>query len=295
MTDATRSGTPAEDGAGEDTGTELISLQAAADELGVHYMTVYRHVRLGMLPARKQGRSWMVRKCDLATYRSTAADDGGAGSGVSGAPWRERLEDRLISGDSSGAWSVVEAAMASGADPVGVYMDMLVPAMRSIGERWRLGEIGIAQEHQASMIVHRLIGRLGPRFARPGRTRGTVVIGASPGDTHSLPVTLAADVLRGAGFAVYDLGADIPADDFVALARGVDDLVAVAVTVTALRDGEARLVELVARLHEELPGVQVVVGGGAIADEDHARRIGSDAYADDAVSLVSTISGVSAH
>ena len=30
-----------------------ISLQEAADQLGVHYMTVYRYVRHGRLPARK--------------------------------------------------------------------------------------------------------------------------------------------------------------------------------------------------------------------------------------------------
>ena len=272
---------------------EEITLQRAAEELGVHYMTVYRHVRLGMLPARKRGRSWMVRRHDLATYRTSAADGDVGASGMSGAPWRQRLEDRLVAGDGAGAWSVIEAAMASGTDPIGVYMDMVVPAMSSVGERWRAGEIGIAQEHQASMIVHRLVGRLGPRFTRPGRSRGTVVIGASPGDSHSLPVTIAADVLRGAGFDVRDLGADVPAEDFVELAESVDDLVAVAVTATALEDGEDGLVELVGRLHDRLPSTPVLVGGGAVADEEHARRLGSDGYATDAKVLAEIIGGLS--
>lgn len=277
-----------------DGGTdEQITLQKAAEELGVHYMTVYRHVRLGMLPAHKQGRSWMVRRSDLATYRTKAADGDAGASGVSGAPWRQRLEDRLVAGDGGGAWSVIEAAMASGTDPVDVYMDMLVPAMRSVGERWRAGEIGIAQEHQASMIVHRLVGRLGPRFSRPGRSRGTVVIGASSGDTHSLPVTLAADVLRGAGFEVHDLGADVPTDDFVALAQSIDDLVAVAVTATALESGEDGLRDLVSQLHDRLASVPVLVGGGAVTDEDHARSLGSDGYATDARVLAEIVGGLS--
>ena len=35
-----------------------LSLSEAADLLGVHYMTIYRRVRLGILPARKIGGSW---------------------------------------------------------------------------------------------------------------------------------------------------------------------------------------------------------------------------------------------
>ncbi len=48
-------------------GGEQLTLHEAADRLGVHYMTVYRHVRLGMLPARKVGGSWRVDPADVAT------------------------------------------------------------------------------------------------------------------------------------------------------------------------------------------------------------------------------------
>ena len=47
-----------------------LSLHEAADLLGVHYMTIYRRVRLGILPARKIGGTWMVDPC-----RSRAGDD----------------------------------------------------------------------------------------------------------------------------------------------------------------------------------------------------------------------------
>ena len=44
---------------------ETLSLHEAAAELGVHYMTAYRYVRLGMLPAHREGRSWRVLRTDL--------------------------------------------------------------------------------------------------------------------------------------------------------------------------------------------------------------------------------------
>ena len=48
-----------------DDGSGLLTLHEAADRLGVHYMTVYRRVRLGMLPARKVGGTWRIDPVDL--------------------------------------------------------------------------------------------------------------------------------------------------------------------------------------------------------------------------------------
>ena len=53
-----------------------LTLQEAADELGVHYMTAYRYVRLGMLEATKRGRSWVVHREDLEAFRTSPAPDG---------------------------------------------------------------------------------------------------------------------------------------------------------------------------------------------------------------------------
>ena len=45
--------------------TKSISLREVAELLGVHYMTAYRYVRTGMLPAEKDGAEWRVRLTDL--------------------------------------------------------------------------------------------------------------------------------------------------------------------------------------------------------------------------------------
>ena len=51
-----------------------ISLHDVAEALHVHYMTAYRYVREGMLPARKVGRSWCVRKSDLNQFQKGFKD-----------------------------------------------------------------------------------------------------------------------------------------------------------------------------------------------------------------------------
>ncbi|HEY5419161.1 MAG TPA: helix-turn-helix domain-containing protein, partial [Marmoricola sp.] len=91
-----------------------LSLHEAADLLGVHYMTVYRRVRLGILPARKVGGTWMIDRADLE--RSGTARRRGRRRRADGEPetgiWRERLRARMLVGDVVGSWRVIEAAMA---------------------------------------------------------------------------------------------------------------------------------------------------------------------------------------
>ena len=53
----------------------VLTLQEVADELGVHYMTAYRYVKLGLLYAEKRGGSWMITTDDLAAFQSRTRGD----------------------------------------------------------------------------------------------------------------------------------------------------------------------------------------------------------------------------
>ena len=126
----------------------LLTLHEAAERLGVHYMTVYRHVRLGMLPARKVGGTWRIDPVDLssravgsgpaATQPFAAGQAQSRGRMRRRAPWSERLRDRMLAGDAAGSWQVVEAAMASGVEPADVYVEILAPALHGIGAGWQI-------------------------------------------------------------------------------------------------------------------------------------------------------------
>lgn len=263
---------------------EAMTLQAAADALGVHYMTAYRYVRLGLLPATKVAGSWEVPQAEVDRLLAERAPDKGArpvgGRGVQPAPWAARLEARLRAGDERGSWGVVEGALSSGMEPAEVYVDLLVPSLRGIGEAWAAGEIDVGVEHRASVIAMRLIGRLGPRFNRRGQTRGSVVLGAPAGDRHGLPSALLADLVRGIGFTVADLGADTPLESFVRAAEAAERLVAVAIGVTT-PDNDEQVRALADALHRSLPEVPVLIGGAAVRDEAHARELGGDGWAAD--------------
>ena len=203
-------------------------------------------------------------------------------------PTAARLADRLVAGDEGGAWSLVEGALAGGQGPVDVHLDLLAGAMRLVGDRWAEGTTTVDEEHRATAVCLRLVGRLGPRFVRRGRSRGAVLLAAAPGDTHALPVALAADVVRQAGWSVVDLGGSVPADAVARAAAGTDRLVAVGICAST-SGVEAGLTEAVAAVRSAVPGVPVLVGGGA-ADAALAEQLGVDGWAADAAGLVACLS-----
>ena len=127
-----------------------LTLQEAADRLGVHYMTAYRYVRHGRLIAHKEGKTWVVEEDDLAAFLNAEPPKRGE------APWGERLEARMLAGDVAGASGVVNDALASGVEPAEVYTDMVMPAMRDIGARWAAGDLDISEEHRASAVAQRI-------------------------------------------------------------------------------------------------------------------------------------------
>ena len=262
-------------------------------------MTAYRYVRNGTLPAHKSGGEWQVDPADLATlkaHRPTASGgerprsggerprSGGERprSGGERPPRRSvhrvRLERRLLAGDEAGAWGVIEAAMASGAEPAEILTEMLSPSLRSIGQRWADGELVIADEHRASAVAQRLIARMGPRFHRPGRRKGSVVLGSVAGDRHSLPTAILSDLLRGAGLEVTDLGPDCPASSFVDAVEWAGSPSAVGVCVTAPEAVDA-VPDVLAAMRAGGVTCPVVVGGGAIGDHATAMSLGADLWA----------------
>jgi len=45
---------------------KTLTIQETAEtSLNVHYMTAYRYIRQGQLPASRQGTQWLVRQADL--------------------------------------------------------------------------------------------------------------------------------------------------------------------------------------------------------------------------------------
>ncbi len=258
---------------------ETLTLQETADRLGVHYMTAYRWVRTGLLPAVKDNGVWRVRVADADARATPEAIDETSTRPRRRVDHGARLADRLLAGDEGGATKVVDDALAGGVSPEDLCLEVITDAMRRVGDAWADGEASIAQEHQASVVTGRLIGRLAPQFTRRGRKRGAIVLGAVAGDEHGLPVALLAGPLRGRGHRVVELGANTPPDAFAEAVRDASPVAAVGIFCSRAVEDIVR--ETVAAVRRADPAATVVVGGAGIADADRATALGADHFSPD--------------
>ena len=248
-----------------------MTLHEVAAELGVHYMTVYRYVRLGYLDAHKEGGTWRVEHQALVDFKQPPA---AAGHGDGAAAWDQRLLQRLLAADQAGAWRVVEAAQASGKGLRDLYVEMVIPAMYAVGKRWEQGIVTVAEEHAATQVMIRIVSRLSAQIARRGISKGTVVMGTTASELHVLPLMIAADLIRCEGFEVLDLGCRLPADSFAATVAKQQRLVAVAVSATT----PGQVGEIQATIHALRNSVDapIFLGGAAIDGPEHAKLLGAD-------------------
>ena len=143
-----------------------------------------------------------------------------------------------------------------------VASDLLLPALRQLGDAWASGRVSVAGEHLASHLVLRRLGQLLDAAGPPAHSKGRVIVGLPPGSRHELGALSFAIAARRAGVPVAYLGADIPVDDWVTAARSAR---AAVIAVPTSKDVVPSS-DLVLRLRSELPGVAVAAGGSAAAE-----------------------------
>ena len=156
-----------------------------------------------------------------------------------------------------------------------VYLDLLTPALRSVGDRWESGEITVADEHVASAITLRLIGRLGPAVRAEGpqarHRRGGRAGRRDPQPARS-PCSRTSS--GGGASGCWTSAATCPPTRWRRSWPGPDNLLAVCLGCTTT--GNEALDRRGHRRRASRHGRRVLVGGQAIADPAMARSLGAD-------------------
>lgn len=248
-----------------------LNLKQVAQRLDVHYMTAYRYVRHGRLPARREAGMWFVDAADVEEFLAAPARP------AVDVDWADRLVRPLAAGDEVAAWTVVRDAMSAGHDYGRVHLEVVAGALATIGVAVEAGRRSPVEERIATSVAARLIARLGALGGHRGRKLGTVVVATPPGEHHGLALALVANLVRAAGFRVIELGTDAPAAAVVDAVASVDDAVAVGLSVTTA-DRLAEAGTVMAAVRAAHPGLPVLIGGQAVRNEDIAALVGATSW-----------------
>ena len=199
------------------------------------------------------------------------------------------IAEALIGGEDALVRERTGRALAE-SRPAGEVLERgLIAGMTVISERFRAHEIFLPDVLLSARAMQAGMDVLKPLLARDGvPLLGKIVIGTVRGDLHDIGKNLVSILLKGAGFEVFDLGKDVPAERFVdtALAEGAPLIGMSALLTTTM----TRMKDVVQLLRARGLGGRIkTIVGGAPLSPDFAREIGADAYASDAATAVGRV------
>ncbi|MCF8002141.1 MAG: corrinoid protein [Halanaerobiales bacterium] len=201
-----------------------------------------------------------------------------------------QISEELQQGSVEGVENGVNKAIEENIEAEKILHEGLMAGMKVIGEKFKNDEIFVPGVLVAARAMNAGMVILKPKLIESGvESAGKVVLGTVKGDLHDVGKNLVAMMLEGAGFEVFDLGTDVPAEKFVEKAKEVDaDIVGLSALLTTTMNEMETVIKALeeAGIRDE---VIVMVGGAPITSE-FAEEISADYYAKDA-SEASTIAG----
>jgi 5-methyltetrahydrofolate--homocysteine methyltransferase len=168
----------------------------------------------------------------------------------------------------------VEAQIDASVEKIGAVPtlnDVLLPAMKEVGDKFGAGELILPFVLQSAEVMKRAVAQLEKYLDKiEGYTKGTVVLATVFGDVHDIGKSLVNTILTNNGYSVVDLGKQVPISQIIDAAQEHN---ATAIGLSALLVSTSKQMPIcVSELHERGLEYPVLVGGAAI-NRDFGRRI----------------------
>ena len=160
----------------------------------------------------------------------------------------------------------VETALDSAGvreNPVRVLNEVLLPAMKEVGDKFGAGELILPFVLQSAEVMKKAVKHLEQFLERTeGYTKGKVVLATVYGDVHDIGKSLVNTILSNNGYTVFDLGKQVPVNTILdkAIEVGAD-----AIGLSALLVSTSKQMPLcVQELDRRGMRIPVLIGGAAI-------------------------------
>ena len=199
------------------------------------------------------------------------------------------IYDAILNGNAKKAHEAASAALATGADPMLLIQESMIPAMDEVGKLFQCEEYFVPELLLAGRAMKSAMELLKPKLCASGQKMAVrVIIGTVKGDLHDIGKNIVASMLEGSGFEVIDLGTDVSPENFVEAVRESDPQVVcmsalLTVTMPAMKTTIDALESAGVRAR-----VKVLVGGAPVTGQ-YASEIGADGYSDNASGAVSLV------
>lgn len=191
--------------------------------------------------------------------------------------------DAIVEIDEDMCSEVLEEGKDMGISCVDMLQEGFSKGMNELGDRFGRGEVFLPELVYATEVMEIATKAVEEELAGKSDVtkKGKIVIATVEGDVHDIGKGICASMLRAAGFEVFDLGKECPADEMIAKAEEVGaDIIGSSALLTTTMPVQQEIEEKLEA--KGLKGKIKTMVGGAPVNPDWAKKIGATAYSEDA-------------
>ena len=197
----------------------------------------------------------------------------------------EKIERAIIEGEREAIGPLVNQALAEGTPPFSIFVDLMTPAIRKLGDLFGQRLKFIPHLIAGADTMKKGVEVLQPYIEAKGPTepKGTIVFATVKGDIHDIGKNICILMLRNFGYRVIDLGRNVPLETILEAAeKEKAQIIALSALMTTTMIQMKIALDTVRE--RNLP-FRVMVGG-AVVTPKFATEIGADGYGKDVGEVV---------
>lgn len=198
------------------------------------------------------------------------------------------MAQSIIDGEAEIAADLAKQALDAGMNPLDAITKGYMLGVNDVGDSFACGNVFLPELVMAGEAMKAAIAVLEPELKKAGTKRdilGKVVLATVEGDIHEIGKSLVGTMLTAAGFEVYDLGVNVPADKIMAKVEEVDaDIVGLSALLTTTMVRQKEVIEAMDK--KGMRNKTRVMVGGAPVTSDWVQKIEADGYSEDAIGAV---------
>lgn len=182
----------------------------------------------------------------------------------------EQIHYQILNRKKEGIETVLQQALEK-YTPAEIINQILLPAMKEVGDRMATGELILPFVLQSAEVMKKSVAYLEQFLDKDDQvSKGTLVLATVYGDVHDIGKNLVKTIFSNNGYVVHDLGKQVPLPDILAKAKEVHaDAIGLSALLVTTSKQMAYCVE---ECHKQDMNYPIIIGGAAI-NRDYGFRI----------------------
>lgn len=197
----------------------------------------------------------------------------------------------IVRSDKNKALEVARRAISEGQDAIELMNRGFIPGIEKVGDLFARGELFLPEllfAAEAMKAVTEFVNETIPEAAKALDKGGSVIIATVAGDSHDIGKSLVVSLLRANGITVHDLGRGVANETLIEKAVELNaNIIGTSALLTTTMVEQRKLEEALKKA--DLRDRFKTIVGGAPVTARWAKRIGADAYAEDAQDAVKRV------